>query len=160
MTGPQNFLSAHVEIGGGRRVTPMTPNNTEPIMFAVTPLYILPVAFIYLVLWMRVSSVRAEANVSFGDGGNPTLLQRIRQHGNCSEWLSFVLPLMIVAEGTGAPAIGLHVAGALLLVGRMAHPFGLRPETAGHPLRYVGNGTNMLASVALMGMIAWKVLGF
>lgn len=129
------------------------------MVFEVTPLYALPVAAIYLISWFRVSSVRSEARVSFGDGGNPVLLQRIRQHGNCAEWSAFVLILMILAEGMGTPAIWLHISGALLLVGRLAHPFGLVPDNAGHPLRYVGNGTNLLAALNAMACIGIHILG-
>lgn len=128
-------------------------------MFTITPLYALPVALIYLVLWFRVSSMRSALNLSFGDGGNAQLLQRIRQHGNCAEWSAFVLILMILAEGMGTPAIWLHISGALLLIGRIAHPFGLKSETAGHPLRYVGNGTNLLAALNAMVCIAVQLLG-
>lgn len=128
-------------------------------MFSVTPLYALPVALIYLVLWFRVSSVRSALNVSFGDGGNAMLLQRIRQHGNCAEWSAFVLILMILAEGMGTPGMWLHISGVLLLIGRIAHPFGLKAQTAGHPLRYVGNGTNLLASLNAMVCIAVQLLG-
>lgn len=129
------------------------------MVFAVTPLYALPVAAIYLVLWFRVSAVRGATGKSFGDGGNPLLLQRMRQHGNCAEWSAFVLILMILAEGMGTPAIWLHISGALLVIGRIAHPFGLVPETAGHPLRYVGNGTNILAALNAMVCIAIHLLG-
>jgi uncharacterized membrane protein YecN with MAPEG domain len=129
------------------------------MMLSVAPIYALPVAFICLVLWMRVSSIRADKGISFGDGGDATLLQRIRQHGNCSEWSSFVLILMILAEGMGASSTWLHVSGSLLLIGRIAHPFGLRPDTAGHPLRYVGNGTNMLAALCSMICITIYTLG-
>lgn len=128
-------------------------------MFAVTPLYALPVAVIYLILWFRVSSVRSATGISFGDGGNGQLLQRMRQHGNCAEWSAFVLILMILAEGMGTPAIWLHISGALLLIGRIAHPFGLKPDNAGHPLRYLGNGTNLLAAVNAMVCIAIHILG-
>ena len=77
------------------------------MVFSVTPLYALPVAAIYLLLWFRVSSIRSEAKVSFGDGGNPVLLQRIRQHGNCAEWSGFVLILMSVPGGRPpAPSCG------------------------------------------------------
>lgn len=129
------------------------------MVFEVTPLYALPVAAIYLALWFRVSSVRGTAGVSFGDGGDALLLQRIRQHGNCAEWSAFVLILMMLAEGMGAPALWLHVSGALLLTGRLAHPFGLVPGNAGHPLRYFGNGTNLLAALAAMAAIGARVLG-
>lgn len=128
--------------------------------FEVTPLYALPVAAIYLLLWFRVTSLRSVTGVSFGDASNPALLQRVRQHGNCAEWTSFVLILMILAEGMGAPALYLHISGALLLVGRIAHPFGLKADTPGHPLRYVGNGTNILAALNAMICITVKLLGF
>jgi uncharacterized protein len=127
--------------------------------FAVTPLYALPVAAIYLILWFRVTSLRAATGTSFGDGGNAQLLQRVRQHGNCSEWASFILILMILAEGMGAPALYLHISGALLLIGRIAHPFGLKADNAGHPLRYVGNGTNILATLNAMICLAVNILG-
>ena len=118
------------------------------MVFSVTPIYALALVPIFLVLWIRVSSTRAASGVSFGDGGNPVLLHRIRQHGNFIEWVPFVLLLMILAEGMGAPAIYLHLSGVLLVIGRIAHPFGLKPDNAGHPLRYVGNGSNLLAVLA------------
>lgn len=127
--------------------------------FEVTPLYALPVAAIYLILWFRVTALRAANGTSVGDGGNALLLQRIRQHGNCAEWMSFVLILMILAEGMGAPALYLHISGALLLIGRIAHPFGLKIDNAGHPLRYVGNGTNILASLNAMICLGVNILG-
>jgi uncharacterized protein len=127
--------------------------------FSVTPLYALPVAAIYLILWIRVTAQRSSTGISFGDGGNVALLQRIRQHGNCAEWVSFVLILMILAEGMGAPALYLHISGTLLLIGRIAHPFGLKADNAGHPLRYVGNGTNIFASLSAMVCIGINILG-
>lgn len=129
------------------------------MIFAVTPLYALPLAAIFLVLWFRVSSIRSASGISFGDGGNTLLLQRIRQHGNFVEWTCFVLILMILAEGMGAPAIYLHISGGLLLLGRIAHPFGLKPDNAGHPLRYVGNGTNILATLNAMVCLGVNILG-
>lgn len=129
------------------------------MIFTVTPLYALPVAAIYLILWFRVSAMRSAQGVSFGDGGNALLLQRIRQHGNCAEWSAFVIILMILAEGMGAPALYLHISGALLLIGRIAHPFGLKADNAGHPLRYVGNGTNILAALNAMVCLGANIVG-
>ena len=129
------------------------------MIFAVTPLYALPVAAIYLVLWFRVTALRSSTGTSFGDGGNAALLQRVRQHGNCAEWMTFILILMILAEGMGAPALYMHISGALLLIGRIAHPFGLKADNAGHPLRYVGNGTNILAALNAMICLGVNILG-
>jgi uncharacterized protein len=129
------------------------------MIFTVTPLYALPVALIYLALWFRVSARRGATGVSFGDGSDVMLLQRMRQHGNCAEWSSFVLILMILAEGMDAPALYLHISGALLVLGRIAHPFGLKVDNAGHPLRYVGNGSNILAALNALVCIGVNLLG-
>jgi uncharacterized protein len=119
----------------------------------------LPLAAIYLVLWFRVSAVRSKTGISFGDGGNMLLLQRVRQHGNFVEWTCFVLILMILAEGIGAPAIYIHATGALLLIGRIVHPFGLKADNAAHPLRIVGNSANLLATLSAMVCLGVNLLG-
>jgi uncharacterized membrane protein YecN with MAPEG domain len=128
-------------------------------MFTVTPIYALAAAVITLVLWFRVTSYRGANGISIGDNGDINLLQRIRQHGNCVEWCSFILIMMILAEGMGAPALYIHISGALLVIGRIAHPFGLKIGNAGHPLRYVGNGTNILASLNIMVCLAVNIIG-
>ena len=128
--------------------------------FQTTALYALPLALLGLVLWFRVTQMRAGLKVSIGDAGNPALHERIRQHGNFIEWTAMVLLLMIIAEGNGAGALWLHIAGGLLLVGRLAHPFGLKADNPGHPLRYVGNSASLLAMLAAMVSIAMKSFGF
>lgn len=130
------------------------------MVFTITPLYALAAAVIYLVLFVRVSALRGKTGISIGEGGNAHLLQRIRQHGNCAEWFSFVLILMIFAEGTGVAPLWLHAAGALLILGRIVHPFGLAIDNAGHPLRYIGNGTNIVAALIAMVGIALKAPAF
>jgi len=129
------------------------------MQFSTTPIYALAVAVIYLILWFRVTSLRSSSGVSIGDGDNTTLLLRTRQHGNCAEWSSFLLILMILAEGMGAPALYIHISGMLLIIGRIAHPFGLKADNAGHPLRYVGNGTNILATLNIMVCLAVNLSG-
>lgn len=123
-----------------------------------TTLYAIALIPIWLVLWIRVTSIRSAIGCSIGDAGDMMLLQKIRQHGNFIEWVPLILVLMILAEAQGTDALWLHAAGALLVIGRLAHPFGLKIDNAGHPLRYVGNGTNILAvlvlTVALMRIVA------
>ncbi len=127
--------------------------------FTVTPIYALAVSVIYLALWFRVTAMRGAKGTSIGDDNDPALLQRIRQHGNCAEWCSFLLILMILAEGMGAPALYIHITGVLLVIGRVAHPFGLKIDNAGHPARYVGNGTNLLASLNILICLAVNIVG-
>ena len=128
--------------------------------FQTTALYALPLALLGLVLWFRVTQMRAALLVSIGDAGNPALHERIRQHGNFIEWTAMVLLLMIIAEGNGAGALWLHIAGGLLLLGRLAHPFGLKADNPGHPLRYVGNSASLLAMLTVMVSMGMKLAGF
>lgn len=125
----------------------------------ITTLYALPLGLIWFALWIGVSSARSDLKCSIGDASNPALLQKIRRHGNFIEWVPFALVLMILAEAQGTGAAWLHAAGALLLIGRIAHPFGLAIDNAGHPLRYVGNGTNMVAVVLLLVSLARITFG-
>ena len=113
----------------------------------------------FLILWFRVTGVRANQKISIGDGGDMNLLLRIRHHGNFVEWTTFILILMILAEGMGAATLYLNISGALLLLGRIAHPFGLKIDTAAHPLRYVGNVSNILATLNLMVCLAVNIIG-
>jgi uncharacterized protein len=127
---------------------------------AVTSLFVLPLIAIWFVLWIRVTSTRSAKNCSIGDGNDPGLLLAIRQHGNFIEWVPFVLILMILAEAQGTGSLWLQAAGTLLVIGRLAHPFGLKADNANHPLRYVGNGTNILAVAILAVALARSALGF
>ncbi|KFB08058.1 DUF6596 domain-containing protein [Nitratireductor basaltis] len=83
------------------------------MVFTVTPIYALCVSVIYLILWFRVTAMRGGAGISIGDGENRDLLLRVRQHGNCAEWSTFILILMLLAEGMETPDLYLHLTGAL-----------------------------------------------
>lgn len=123
----------------------------------VTTLYTLPLIVIWFSLWMGVSATRSELKCGLGDANSPALLLKIRRHGNFIEWVPFVLVLMILAEAQGTGAAWLHAAGGLLVIGRVAHPLGLKIDNPGHPLRYVGNGSNILA-VAILAIALVRVV--
>ena len=53
--------------------------------FPITALYALPLAVIFLALFMNVTMRRANLNQSIGDGGDADLHERIRKHGNFVE---------------------------------------------------------------------------
>jgi uncharacterized membrane protein YecN with MAPEG domain len=127
--------------------------------FETTALYALPLGAIYLALWMDIARTRGAMKVSIGDAGDTTLLLRIRRHGNFVEWVPMVLIMMMLGEGLGAPAMYLHISGALLLLGRVVHPFGLKADNAAHPLRYLGNSSNILALLNAMVCVCVNLLG-
>lgn len=130
------------------------------MLFQVTALYALPLALLYLLLWFRVTIARSSLKVSIGDAGDQGLHEKVRQHGNFVEWVSVLLILMVIAEGNGASAFWLRVTGALLLVGRILHPFGLKATNASHPLRMAGNTANLLAALSVIGCLTLTSFGF
>jgi uncharacterized protein len=123
----------------------------------ITTLYALPLILIWFILWVRVAKSRAEHKVSIGDGGSKDLLLRIRHHGNFIEWVPFVLILMALAELQGAPHTWIYAAGALLVLGRVVHPFGLKADIPDDPLRYISNSSNWLA-VAILGVALIRIV--
>lgn len=129
------------------------------MVFKITALYALPLALLGLILWFRVTKMRANLKISIGDAGNAGLHEKIRQHGNFMEWVPMVLVLMVIAEGNGAGSLWLHGSGGLLLAGRVIHPFGLKANNAAHPLRYVGNTATLLSLVSVMACLLIKSAG-
>lgn len=111
----------------------------------ITSLYVLPLILIWFVLWVRVAAYRAQTGVSVGDAGNPRLLERIRCHGNFIEWTPWVLLVLLIADLISAAGWMIHAGGALLVLGRALHPFGLKADNPKHPLRIAGNSLNLLA---------------
>jgi uncharacterized protein len=128
--------------------------------FPITTLYALPLAVIFLALFMNVTMARSNLNQSIGDGGNTDLHERIRKHGNFVEWVPMVMILMALAEANGAGSAWLHAAGALLTLGRVLHPLGLKADVATHPLRIAGNMGGILATLILVIALARRVFGF
>lgn len=72
-------------------------------------------------LTVMVGYRRARTGIQFFDGGDQTLLRRMRAHGNYTETVPIVLLAMAASELTGAPAWLLWAGGASLLVGRLMH---------------------------------------
>jgi uncharacterized protein len=128
-------------------------------IFPITALYALPLAVIFLALWFNVTSTRSKLSQSIGDGGNVDLHERIRKHGNFVEWVPMVMILMLLAEARGAGSLWLHAAGALLTIGRVLHPFGLKADNPLHPLRIAGNMGAILATLILLITLARGVFG-
>jgi uncharacterized membrane protein YecN with MAPEG domain len=104
----------------------------------VTALYAGLLALLLLVLSFRVIAVRRSQRVEIGDGGNRTLLRRMRVHANFVEYAPFALLLMALAETLRPPILLIHVAGLLLVAGRLTHAYGLSSEPHVMPARAAG----------------------
>jgi len=112
-----------------------------------------------VVLSFRVIAVRRAGQVSLGTGGNPLLEKRMRSHANFCEYVPFCLLLLGLLEAGGAlPAPALQALAALLVVARLAHPFGL--EGAGMAFRMVGMiGTFSVVIIGALALLAQALGG-
>jgi uncharacterized membrane protein YecN with MAPEG domain len=109
-------------------------------------------ALINIWLGWRVGRRRISEKVSIGDGGNPALTARMRAHANFAEYTPFVLILIGLIELAAGTSIWLWAVGAVYLLARIAHAFGMdRP--AGSPLRMAGILVTML-TLAGLGLYA------
>lgn len=78
-----------------------------------------------LVLSLLVVRLRNKHKVFLGDEGIPELAQAIRAFGNASEYVPPGLAGLIVLDMTGATPLLIHIAGFILLAGRIVHAVGL-----------------------------------
>ncbi len=125
----------------------------------ITPIYAALLTLLYLWLSYRVVQMRGSAKVSLGDGGDRILERRIRAHGNCAENAPIGLILMLMMELSGAPAVAIHGAGLLLLVGRLAHAAALSSPTPQFLLRTVGMGlTYLMQGLVAVGLLAHALI--
>jgi uncharacterized protein len=121
-------------------------------MALITPLYAAPIALLFMYLSIRVIRYRRSKLVAFGDQGDKELLRLIRAQGNCAEYAPIGLLLLLMAELTAPAPLGLHIAGALLMIGRTVHGIGLAHYPRIIPARVVGilcTFTSYLISLAL-----------
>lgn len=90
----------------------------------VTPLYAGLLAMGFLVLSWRVIQFR-QRGFPLGDGGDPTMLRRIRGHANFAEYVPLILLMMGFLEVGHTSIYVLHALGIALVVSRILHGYAL-----------------------------------
>ena len=104
--------------------------NPIPLTTLFTGLF----AVLQVPLTVLVSYLRGRTGIQFLDGGNETLLRRIRAHANFVETVPITLLAMACAELSGASSAMLWRGGACLLLGRAIHVWAaLHPKGWGFP---------------------------
>jgi len=112
----------------------------------ITAFYAGLLALLFVFLSMRVIGWRRVKNVELGHGDDKQLLRRMRVHANFAEYVPFTLLLMAMAESMTAPRPLIHLAGLILVAGRVTHAYGLSQTP--HILRFRVGGM-MLTFLAL-----------
>ena len=127
--------------------------------FHITSVYAAILGLVAIFLSFHVIQLRAKSRVSLLDGGNTALKERIRRHGNFTEYVPLALILMGLAEAGGASATWLHVIGGILVVSRLIHPFGIKHDNASAPARIIGASGTQIAMLIAIGLIGWQHWG-
>ncbi|WP_288584429.1 MAPEG family protein [uncultured Methylobacterium sp.] len=116
---------------------------------------VLALLFAGLSIW--VMARRLSANVLHGDGGDAVLLHRARSQANFAEYVPLILIVVGLLEAHGGSRTLVHGLLAVLLVGRVLHPFGMTAP-ANSPRQYACRGGGILATFAVMIVAALALL--
>lgn len=135
-------------------------------LFEIVALYVALNLLLAPFLMFRVGGQRLAKKVNLGDGGDPTLLSRIRAHGNFTENAPLLLiGLFAIAMASNphsfiyTPFL-LHGFGAAFTLGRILHAYGMSDKGKNGKGRLVGTLLTMLSylgmAITLLILIVMK----
>jgi len=127
---------------------------------SIAPIYASLITLIFLFLSARVIVYRRKNKLSVGDAGDQDLLKRMRTQANCAEYAPFGLLLIVIIELLSAPGWLVHLAGTMLLAGRIAHAIGFGSTPQIMRLRVLGMIMTLSSFlVCVFTMLAISVTG-
>ena len=133
-------------------------NVTAPLLsplLSIVPVYAAIFGLMFIYLSVRVIKQRRSAKVSLGDGDDPALRKAIAVHNNFSQYVPFTLLLIAFVELNHASSYLVHGLCAALLIGRIAHAYGLAQPVQIMKLRQLG----MVLTFGVIGIAALYLLG-
>ena len=129
--------------------------NIAAPLLSILPVYAAIFGLMFIYLSICVIKQRRSAKVSIGDGDNPALRKAIAVHNNFSQYVPLALLLIAFVELNHAPATITHGLCACLLVGRVAHAYGLAQPVQIMKLRQIG----VLLTFGVIIIAAFYLLG-
>ena len=124
----------------------------------IVPIYAAIFAVMLVVLSLRVAKTRGDVRVAIGEGGNRTLLRRIRVQGNFTEYVPMSLLLFMFVELQGWPHWLVHGLCLVLLAARLLHAYGVAQEPEDIRLRATGMATTALLLVVAAGLLLFSAI--
>lgn len=104
----------------------------------ITPFYAAVLALVFVVLSVRTIRLRRRLQIGVGDAGNVEMLRAMRVHANFAEYVPLTLLLIFMMETAGAYTWLVHVLCLCLIVGRVAHAYGVREVAEDYRYRIFG----------------------
>ena len=124
----------------------------------IVPLYAGLLALVFVGLSALVIRQRGRAKVAIGAGGDALLERAMRVHANFAEYVPLAVVLLALTELQRAPAWLLHALGLLLLVGRLAHAYGVSQEKENFRFRVSGMMATFATLVIAALYLIWRSL--
>jgi uncharacterized membrane protein YecN with MAPEG domain len=126
--------------------------------FPVTAFYASLLGLLLIFLSARVSRNRRRAKVSLGIGEDAILEKTVRAHANFCEYVPLALILLFVLELEISQIWLLHLLGAMLLVGRLLHAYGVMSPRAINFGRFYGSGLTWLMVLSSSLLNLWHLV--
>jgi uncharacterized membrane protein YecN with MAPEG domain len=114
----------------------------------VVPLYAGLLALLFVGLSIRTLRLRRRLRIAIGDAGNQTMLRAMRAHANFAEYAPIAIVLMYLVEITGGSGAFVHILGASLLAGRIAHAVGVSQVDEKYAFRVIGMALTLTSIIA------------
>ena len=124
----------------------------------IVPIYAAIFAIMLVVLSLHVAKTRGDVRVAIGDGGNRTLLRRIRVQGNFTEYVPMALLVFMFVELQGWPRWLVHGLCLMLLAARLLHAYGVAQEPEDIRLRATGMATTAGLLVIAAGLLLYSTI--
>jgi len=126
---------------------PMLLSTYGPMILPTTLCLAAAALLINFWLGMRIGKIRMSRKIEMGDGGDLALIARMRAQANFIENTPLFLILVGLIELAGKGGWWLPVAGALFMLGRVAHAFGMDGNFK--PGRPIGTASAYLIQLGL-----------
>ena len=125
----------------------MTPPLITALVAAILGLW-------FILLSLNVVRMRVKSGISIYYGDNKELAVAIRRHGNLAENVGLALILLALLEMLGGPDMAVYILGAILILVRIIHPFGLNFDSPNRVARAIGGiGTTSILLVTSIWLI-------
>jgi uncharacterized membrane protein YecN with MAPEG domain len=113
----------------------------------ITPFYAALLGLLFFALSVRTLRLRRKLRIDIGDAGNEQLLRAVRVHSNFAEYIPLTLLLAFLVEAGGAHYLFLHALCICLLLGRIAHAYGVSKIAEDYRFRVFGMAMTFAALV-------------
>ena len=122
---------------------------------AITAFYAALLALIYVGLSGLVVAGRVGKATLFGDGGDGSMMRRVRSHANFIEYVPLALLVIGLYEASGGSETLTRILLVLLVVARILHPIGMfAAENTPRQFACRGGGIILTLLILLVGASA------